>query len=88
MDNLKNEIEKIKERNSRVEADKAWETSFTRMVVVAVSTYIVATLALWVIANEAPFVNALIPSLGFLLSVQSLPIVKRWWVKRYLEGKV
>jgi len=28
--NLKEEIEKIKERNKRVEADKAWETSYSR----------------------------------------------------------
>jgi preprotein translocase subunit SecF len=85
MDELKEEIEKIQERNRRVEADKAWETSFTRMAVLAVITYIVAMLALWVIGNDAPFVNALIPTIGFLLSVQSLPLVKRWWVRKYLS---
>lgn len=30
LDELKAEVEKIKERNARVEADKAWETSVTR----------------------------------------------------------
>lgn len=34
MDNkdLENEIAKIKERNKRVELDKAWETSWTRKI--------------------------------------------------------
>jgi len=31
LEELKVEIEKIKERNKRVEADKAWETSFSRL---------------------------------------------------------
>lgn len=29
---LEKEIEQIKERNKRVELDKAWETSWTRIV--------------------------------------------------------
>lgn len=86
-DDLKVEIERIKERNERVEVDKAWETSVTRMAVLAVSTYVVAALTLWTIGNDGPFVNALIPTIGFLLSVQSLPLVKRWWVKRHLAKK-
>ena len=31
LEQLKNEIQQIKERNARVEADKAWETSFSRL---------------------------------------------------------
>ena len=38
---LGKEIEKIKERNKRMEADKAWETSFTRRALISVATYIV-----------------------------------------------
>jgi len=38
---LKIEIEKIKGRNRRVEADKAWETSLTRKILIAVLTYFV-----------------------------------------------
>jgi len=39
--NLKKEIAEIKERNKRVEADKAWETSNTRKLIIFVLTYIV-----------------------------------------------
>ena len=38
---LEKEIEEIKKRNIRVEKDKAWETSFTRKVCIAILTYIV-----------------------------------------------
>ena len=38
MDNkeLENEIIKIKERNKRVELDKAWETSWTRRICIMI----------------------------------------------------
>ena len=41
MDNneLKMEIEKIKERNKKVELDKAWETSFVRRLCICILTY-------------------------------------------------
>ena len=43
MDNkaLENEIVKIKERNKKVELDKAWETSCTRKICICLLTYIV-----------------------------------------------
>ena len=82
---LKAEIAAIKDRNRRVEADKAWETSFSRKVFIALLTYFVVTLALFVIHNSAPFINALIPTLGFLLSVQSIPAIKKAWIRKYLE---
>ena len=41
MKDLEKEIELIKERNKRVETDKAWETSWTRKICIAVLTYLV-----------------------------------------------
>lgn len=86
MDERFSEIEKrlslIEERNARVEKDKAWETSFTRIVTVSVLTYFVAVLAFWMLGNTQFWLNALIPTLGFLLSVQSVPVVKKWWLGR------
>ena len=38
------EIEKIKERNHKVELDKAWETSWTRRLCICFLTYIVVVL--------------------------------------------
>lgn len=82
---IKRDIELIKERNKRVEVDKAWETSFARAVIVIFLTYLIAVATLFVIQNEHPFRNAFIPALAFFASVQSIPFVKRMWVVNYLK---
>ncbi|MDP2632441.1 MAG: hypothetical protein Q8P25_01830 [Candidatus Curtissbacteria bacterium] len=78
---LKEEIEKIKARNNRVEADKAWETSVIRRIAVSICTYLVVLLFFLMIKNERPFVSAFIPALGFLLSTLSIDILKSIWLK-------
>lgn len=40
LQHVKEEIEQIKQRNARVESDKAWETSLFRKILIAVLTYI------------------------------------------------
>ena len=79
---LEQEVSAIRERNARVEADKAWVVSLTRAVSIIVVTYVVATLALYGIGDGRPWISALIPTLGFFLSIQSLPFIKRWWLTR------
>ncbi|MFZ2253395.1 MAG: hypothetical protein WAW13_04500 [Minisyncoccia bacterium] len=76
------QIDEIKERNRRVELDKAWETSVARRFIIAVITYVVATIWLIVIENEKPFLNALVPLGGYLLSTLSLSFVKKWWIEK------
>ena len=79
---LKNEVEKIKERNARVEADKAWETSLARKILVAILTYIVIVLFFAVAGLAKPLINAIVPTLGFLLSTLSVSYFKMLWLKR------
>ena len=79
---LEKEIETIKNRNIRVEADKAWETSVFRSAVIALITFLFTTLALLLIGDQFPVRNAVVATLGFLLSIQSLPFIKRWWLRR------
>ena len=76
---LQKEIDELKARNRRVEADKAWETSWTRRLLVLALTYIVIVLFFSIARIAEPFVNALVPSIAFLLSTMTVPIVKRWW---------
>lgn len=71
----------IEQRNARVEKDKAWETSGLRILLIAITTYFVAVLAFWILGNTHFLLNALVPSAGFVLSVQSLPVMKRHWLK-------
>ena len=79
---LENEIAIIKERNLRVEADKAWETSNFRIFSITIITYIVASLVLYFIGAKNFLLNALVPTARFFLSIQSLPAIKRWWMKK------
>ena len=80
---IEQELEQIAQRNKRVEADKAWETSKTRRGFIALATYIIAGVWLVVIRDSHPFLKALIPAAGYILSTMSLPVVKNWWVNRW-----
>lgn len=79
---IEQEIEIIKQRNKRVESDKAWEVSWTRRLFIAVATYIIAGVWLLVIHDTHPLLKALVPTVGYLLSTISIPFVKRWWSAR------
>ncbi len=81
LEELQSEIDALKARNKKVEADKAWETSWTRKGLVLVLTYGVMLLVFWTTGIGNPFVNAIVPSTGFFLSTLSIPVVKKWWLK-------
>lgn len=78
---IEEEMASLRERNRRVESDKAWETSWTRTVSVAIVTYVVASIVLYIIGTANYFLGALVPTVGYILSTQSLPVVKNWWTK-------
>lgn len=80
---VEHEIRLIHERNRAVEANKAWEQSFFRRVLILVFTYAVAFLFLWVAHIEQPWLGACVPAAGYTLSTLSLPSVKRWWMKTF-----
>lgn len=78
---LEEEINKIKERNKRVEKDKVWETSWTRRIIVSIFTYFVIAIFFLFAGISNPFVNAIVPALAFILSTASLPFFKNLWIK-------
>lgn len=86
MADARKEIEAIKERNRRVEADKAWETSNARKAVIAGFTYVLAVVILISIQAPEPFFNALIPTAGFLLSTMTFGFLKAWWIRNIYGG--
>ncbi len=73
----------ILERNARVEREKAWEVSWTRRLSIFILTYAVAVVFLWSIRIPLPYLQALVPTGGYLLSTLSLPWIKRRWMSRY-----
>ena len=76
---LEKEIKQIKQRNKHVETDKAWETSLSRKTLLAIFTYLAIGLYLNVIAIEAPWLNAIVPTIAFLLSTLTIPFFKELW---------
>ncbi|HLD01975.1 MAG TPA: hypothetical protein VJC10_03815 [Patescibacteria group bacterium] len=79
---LREEVEKIHQRNRRVEADKAWEISFTRSFFIAVSTYFLIFFFLVLTNADRPFLNAFLAAAGYLLSTFSYGVLKKWWLER------
>lgn len=81
LEQIKKDIQEIKERNIRVERDKDWETSLFRKILVAVLTYIIIALFFIFAHLPNPFINAIVPTLGFLLSTLSVSFIKKTWIK-------
>jgi len=79
---IEEQLEAIAGRNQRVEIEKAWETSTTRVLSVVLLTYALMSLTFSIIGVQEYFINAIIPTLGYFLSTQSLPIIKRRWLQR------
>ena len=86
METIKAEIKSIKERNKRVEANKAWETSLTRKLLILVFTYIIVGLTFVGMQNSAPWINAIIPTLGFFMSTLTFPFIKDYWQKHIYKS--
>lgn len=81
--NLEKEISDIKKRNKKVELDKAWETSWTRRIVIAILTYIVVIIYSFTIQTVSNvFLSSLVPVIGFTLSTLSLGFIRKIWEKR------
>jgi hypothetical protein len=78
---LEARISKIESRNRSVELNKTWETSLTRRALLFIFTYLAIALYLKVIVGIDPWINAVIPSVGFLLSTLTLPFFKKLWIK-------
>jgi hypothetical protein len=75
-------IEKLETRNRRVEGDKAWETSWLRRISIMVLTYLVVVIYLRFVVHISPWVNALVPVLGFAASTLTLSLLKQTWLEK------
>jgi len=82
--NLEKEVKEIKERNKRVELDKAWETSWTRKIILAILTYVVIVVFFYFSELPNPWINAIVPALAFVLSTFTLKFFKNIWLKKQI----
>ena len=77
---IKIEIDQIKNRNKKVETDKAWETSWTRKICIALLTYFVVVLYSYIISQFSNiWLSSLVPVFGFILSTLSIKFVRKIW---------
>lgn len=87
IEDLEKEIKFIKERNNRVERDKSWETSWTRRILLSLFTYLAISIYMYAISLPSPWLNSIVPTIGFLLSTLTLPTFKKLWQKHiYKQG--
>ena len=82
----KKKIDDIAERNRRVEADKAWETSFTRKTIIALGIFIIAGGYLEFLNIQDAWLHAIVPAGGYVLSTLTLPFLKKVWLKLGYKG--
>ena len=80
---FENEIQKLKERNARVELDKAWEQSWNRRIFIKILTYFIAVLWLYIIPETHIWLKAVVPAVGYILSTLSISVLKKIWIKKY-----
>jgi len=84
---LQEEINAIKKRNKKVEAEKAWETSILRKLSILILTYSIVFIVMLLIWIEKPMMNAIIPIIWYLLSTISLWFLKKKYIENYNRNK-
>lgn len=85
---LEEDLEAIKERNARVEADKAWETSWARRLCIASFTYVIAAIYMNSAGLGNPLLGAFVPSGGYILSTISIPHLKNFWLNNVYRKRI
>jgi hypothetical protein len=78
---VKRTLSALNARNARVEADKAWETSKTRRAIIAIVTYALVVIFLYLIRAPQPWLTAIVPALGYVLSTLAIVPLKQWWLR-------
>jgi hypothetical protein len=80
--NLEERVKQLEARNHRVEGDKAWETSWVRRVSIMILTYLTVVCYLHFVVHISPWINALVPVIGYTLSTLTVSALKQHWLKR------
>jgi hypothetical protein len=82
---LESRLAVIESRNKRVELDKAWETSWTRRILLTVFTYLALGLYMEAIDIERPWLSSIVPAVGFMISTFTMPWLKQRWIDRKIK---
>ncbi len=80
---LDSRIKEIEGRNKKVEADKAWELSYFRRTLLMLFTYLSIGFYLQAVNIQQPWLNAIVPTVAFMLSTLTLPFFKKVWLRYF-----
>ncbi len=80
---LEDRIDKLEARNRRVEGDKGWETSWTRRLSIMLLTYVTVVFYLHFVIHIDPWVNALVPVIGYFMSTLTIALLKKRWLDNH-----
>lgn len=81
LEQLENRVKEMEVHNQVKDTDKAWETSLSRRGLLIIFTYLAVGVYMNAMGISNPWINAIIPSLGFLLSTLTLGFFKKLWLK-------
>ena len=77
---LEARVLRLESRNQRVEANKAWETSWLRRLTIMLLTYFTVVFYLHFVIHIKPWVNALVPVIGYFISTLTIGWLKARWL--------
>lgn len=78
MEELKEGISNIENKNKKVELDKKWETSYLRRILICILTYIVTVAYSYLVSKmNSIFLSSLVPAIGFGLFTLSLKLCRK-----------
>jgi len=80
--NLEERIARLETRNRRVESDKAWETSWQRRGSLMVLIYLTIVFYLKFVVHINPWINGLVPVIGYFVSTLTVGFLKKRWLER------
>ena len=79
---IEQRVADIEQRNARVEVDKTWETSWVRRLSIMALTYLVVVAYLHFVVHIDPWINAIVPVIGFFLSTLTIEFIKNLWLSK------
>jgi hypothetical protein len=79
--NLEKRVAQLEARNRRVEADKAWETSWKRRFSIMILIYLTIVFYLHFVIHINPWINGLVPVIGYFISTLTIT----WLKKRFID---
>lgn len=88
LEQIEDDIKKLKQRNKKVEQNKAWEVSIARKSILSILIYICVLICFLYLDISNPFFNAIIPTTAFILSTMSMTWFKYLWLNKFYKGNI